>query len=125
MLARGFDKKGRLTVTDHTQQHAIIIADTNGVIQLWSTAASMLFGHSDKEAVGQKLDLVVPEEYRDHHWKGFHAAMKRGTANAEGEFFDAPALCRSGEVKTLRGQLHVLRDEQKNAIGAMAIFAAG
>ena len=110
---------------NRTPQHAIIIADASGVIQLWSADASELFGHSDKEAVGQKLDLVVPETYRDHHWKGFHEAMKRGAANAEGEFFDAPALCRSGEIKTFRGQLHVLRNEQKKAIGAMAIFTAG
>jgi len=48
--------------------------------------------------------------------------MSTGSANGEGTFFDAPVLCSSGETKTFRGQLHVLRNEEKKAIGAMAIF---
>jgi len=39
-------------------------------------------------------------------WHEFGHAMKTA-ANGEGEFFDASGLCSSGEVKTLRGQLHV------------------
>ena len=104
--------------------HAIIIADASGVIQLWSAGASALFGYPATDAVGKKLDLVVPEDLREAHWHGFGHAMKTGVANGEGTFFDAPALCSSGEVKTLRGQLHVLRGEDKVAIGAMAIFTS-
>src|SRR5262249_25816590 len=104
------------------QGHAIIIANRNGVIELWSDGAADLFGFSAQQAVGRKLDLVVPPDLRDHHWKGFHGAMGRGSASAEGTFFDIPGLSSTGEVKTLRGQLHVLRDEQQTAIGAMAIF---
>ena len=104
------------------QDQAIIIADTDGVIRLWSEGAARIFGHSAIDAVGKKLDMVVPLDLREHHWKGFHAAMDRGSANGEGTFFDIPGLIRTGEIRTLRGQLHVLRDEAKTAIGAMAIF---
>ena len=102
--------------------HAIIIADANGVIQLWSAGAADLFGYAVKDAVGRKLDLVVPEAFRNAQWAGFGHAMSTGSANGEGTFFDAPVLCSSGETKTFRGQLHVLRNEEKKAIGAMAIF---
>lgn len=105
-------------------QHAIVIADTNGVIQLWSAGAATLFGHSANDAVGRKLDLVVPQDFRNAHWAGFGHAMSTGAANAEGTFFDAPVLCRNGETKSFRGQLHVLRNENKKAIGAMAIFTS-
>jgi PAS domain S-box-containing protein len=104
------------------QDHAIIIANRDGVIQFWSEGAAKAFGFSPEQALGHKLDLVVPPDLRSHHWAGFGAAMSRGSANAEGTFFDIPGLSRTGEIKTLRGQLHVLRDEQKSAIGAMAIF---
>ena len=104
------------------QDQAIVIADTTGTIQLWSEGAARLFGHSASEAVGRKLDLVVPPDLREHHWNGFHAAMRRGAANGEGTFFDIPGLTRSGEIRTLRGQLHVLRNEAGAATGAMAIF---
>jgi PAS domain S-box-containing protein len=105
-------------------QHAIIIADANGVIQLWSAGAAALFGYRATDAIGKKLDLVVPPDLREAHWHGFGHAMKTGEASDEGTFFDAPGLCNSGEVKTLRGQLHVLRDENRMAIGAMAIFSS-
>jgi PAS domain S-box-containing protein len=105
------------------QDHAIVIADRNGVIQLWSNGAARLFGFPPSEAIGRKLDLMVPPPFRDGHWHGFTTAMTRGTANGEAAFFDAPVLCRDGEVRTFRGQLHVLRSEADGAIGAMAIFA--
>ena len=105
-------------------QNAIVIADTDGVIQLWSAGAAALFGYPTNEAVGRKLDLIVPEQFRGQHWAGFGHAMATASAQAEGAFFDAPVLCSSGETKTFRGQLHVLRNEGKAAIGAMAIFTA-
>ena len=52
-------------------QHAIIIADHDGVIRLWSEGAERLTGHSAVYAVGQKLDLIVAEELRAQHWAGF------------------------------------------------------
>src|SRR2546421_12968522 len=105
-------------------QHAIIIANASGVIQFWSAGAAALFGYQATDAVGKKLDLVVPPDLREAHWHGFGHAMENSIASGEGTFFDAPALCSSGEVKTLRGQLHVLRDENSMAIGAMAIFTS-
>ena len=105
-------------------QHAIIIANADGVIQFWSAGAVSLFGHAAIDAVGKKLDLVVPPDLREMHWKGFGHAMQTATMNGEGEFFDIPGLRSNGEVRPLRGQLRLLRDENRTAIGAMAIFTA-
>ncbi|HET7912641.1 MAG TPA: PAS domain S-box protein [Pseudolabrys sp.] len=106
------------------QQHAIVIADQNGVIQLWSDGAATLIGYSREDAVGQKLDLVVPPEFREQHWHGFGNAMKGGALKSTGTFFDLPVRCRNGDTRTLRGQLHVLRSETNGPIGAMAIFTS-
>ena len=106
------------------EKHAIIIADSNGVIQMWNDGAAALFGYPLKDAIGKKLDLVVPATFRSAHWAGFSHAMSTGSANGEGTFFDAPVLCSSGDTRTFRGQLHVLRNEEKKAIGAMAIFTS-
>ncbi|HVT56009.1 MAG TPA: PAS domain S-box protein [Xanthobacteraceae bacterium] len=104
-------------------QYAIIVADRDGVITLWSKGAERLIGHSAAEAVGRKLDLIVPQEFRAQHWHGFGRVMSGAPASSAGQFFDLPVQCR-GETKTLRGQLHVLRSEGSDAIGAMAIFSA-
>lgn len=106
------------------EQHAIIIADADGIIQHWSKGATQLLGYSSAEAIGQKVDLVVPLALREQHWIGFHRAMKSGHVTGGGEFFDIPVLCHTGEEKAMRGQLHILVSESKRAIGAMAIFAA-
>ena len=104
------------------QDQAIIISDTKGIIRVWSEGAANLFGFTEKEAIGQKLDLDVPSHLRGDHWKGFHGAMGSGVAGGEGQFFDIPGLHKTGEVKALRVQLHLLRDERKAPFGAMAIF---
>jgi PAS domain S-box-containing protein len=106
------------------QQHAIVIADKNGFIQLWSDGAAKLIGYSREEVVGQKLDLLVPPEFREKHWHGFGNAMNGGPVSSAGIFFDLPVRGRTGETKTLRGQLHVLRSESQGPIGAMAILTS-
>jgi PAS domain S-box-containing protein len=58
-------------------QHAIVIADQHGIIQLWNDGAEDLIGYSRDEAVGQKLDLVVPPEFRQQHWHGFGQRNER------------------------------------------------
>ena len=104
--------------------HAIVVANRDGIIQLWSDGAARLIGHAAADAVGQKLDLIVPAEFREQHWHGFGKVMGGGPFGAAGQFFDLPVHCRDGATKTLRGQLHVLRNEASDAIGAMAIFTA-
>ena len=105
-------------------QHAIVIADKDGVIRLWSEGAARLIGHAAADAIGQKLDLIVPPDFRAQHWNGFGKVMGGGPFGGAGQFFDLPVHCRDGATKTLRGQLHVLRNEANDAIGAMAIFTA-
>jgi PAS domain S-box-containing protein len=56
-------------------QHAVIVAGTSGVITEWNHVAETLFGYRADEAVGQGLDLVVPEHWQQAHWAGFHRAM--------------------------------------------------
>jgi PAS domain S-box-containing protein len=54
---------------------AIILADCDGVIRLWNRAAEAMFGYGAAEAIGQTLDLIVPEPYRVAHWAGFSRAV--------------------------------------------------
>ena len=41
-----------------------ILADTAGLIRFWNATAERLFGHAREEAVGQSLNLLVPERFR-------------------------------------------------------------
>lgn len=57
---------------------ALVYADRDGVIRLWNTAAETLFGVTAAEAVGKSLDIIIPERFREAHWKGYHAAIANG-----------------------------------------------
>lgn len=102
--------------------HAIITADTDGSITHWNDGAERLFGHRAAHAVGQRLDLVVPEHLREAHWAGFRRAMEQPAVKDMAA--DLPVLCADGEVRTYAGRLLVLCDGLGTALGAMAIYAS-
>jgi PAS domain S-box-containing protein len=49
---------------------AIIAAGTDGSIVFWNPAAERMFGYTESEALGQSLDLIIPERFRHRHWDG-------------------------------------------------------
>jgi PAS domain S-box-containing protein len=70
---------------------AVIYADRSGTIRRWNRAAASLFGYSATEALGQNLDLIVPEYLRARHWRGFETAVTKGVLSLQG----LPTLTRA------------------------------
>jgi PAS domain S-box-containing protein len=70
---------------------AVIFADTTGTIRRWNRAAAALFGYSTAQALGKKLDLIMPEHLRAAHWRGFEGAMTNGVMKLQGR----PTLTRA------------------------------
>ena len=105
-----------------TDTHAIVVADTEGVIRAWNDGAQALFGYDATEAIGSALDLLVPEAFRERHWQRFRSVMAGATPRLEGAAANLPVLCRGGEVVHFPGKLTVLRDARDEIAGAMAIY---
>jgi PAS domain S-box-containing protein len=63
---------------------AMIYANREGNVARWNSAATALFGHSPDEALGQRLDMLIPEHLRAAHNRGFEAAMQSGTMKLQG-----------------------------------------
>jgi len=100
----------------------IVIADTAGIIRFWSPGAEKMFGHAAAMAVGRSLELIVPEAYRDAHWKGFRRAMASGVAEAEGQVGEFPVKLSDGEIGSAIGRLTLVRQMQGKVIAAMVVF---
>ena len=66
---------------------AIIAADAGGSIVLWNPAAERIFGYTESEALGQSLDLIIPERLRHRHWEGYRQVMKSGQSRYGTEVF--------------------------------------
>ncbi len=57
---------------------AIVVTDPAGIIRLWNDGAARIFGFSAAEAMGQSLDVIIPEKLRERHWKGYFQTMATG-----------------------------------------------
>ena len=57
---------------------AIIAAGADGKIIFWNPAAQRIFGFTADEAVGQSLDLIIPERFRARHWECYRQVMSTG-----------------------------------------------
>jgi PAS domain S-box-containing protein len=99
---------------------AVIMTDTEGCISYWNAGAESLLGYSALAAMGQSLDLIVPIEHREAHWRGFHRAMDQPQIKDLAS--DLPLLCADGTNRHFAGRLLVLMDALGKAIGAVAIF---
>ncbi len=75
---------------------AVVIADHDGTIVFWNDAATRVFGWSAGEAVGQSLDLIIPERYRGRHWTGYHRVMATGETSYGDRLLEVPALHKEG-----------------------------
>ncbi len=106
-----------------SDSHALVLADRDGVIRMWNPGAERLFGYAETEAIGQTLDLIVPEHRREQHWAGFRSAMESGKTKLDQPAANLPILRRDGSVGHFPGRLIFLRDALGNAVGAMGIFA--
>jgi PAS domain S-box-containing protein len=59
---------------------AVVISDARGAITLWNPAAERMFGFTQEEALGNSLDLIIPERLRGRHWSGYEKTMATGNA---------------------------------------------
>lgn len=100
---------------------AIIYADRNGRIQLWNGAAERIFGFTVDQAMGQSLDIVIPEHLRMRHWVGYRAAMETGRTKHSGRPMLTKGLHRSGGTLYVEMSFAVINDPQSGTVGSVAI----
>jgi PAS domain S-box-containing protein len=75
---------------------AIIAARADGAIVFWNPAAERIFGFSSAEALGQSLDLIIPERFRARHWDGYHQVMATGKTKYGSDVLRVPAIHKDG-----------------------------
>jgi PAS domain S-box-containing protein len=75
---------------------AVIVADAAGRITLWNAAAERIFGHTEDEALGQSLDIITPERFRQRHWDGYAKTMETGVTKYGTTLLKVPAVHKDG-----------------------------
>jgi PAS domain S-box-containing protein len=101
---------------------AVIYSDREGLIGLWNNGAERMFGYSRSEALGQSLDLIIPESLRIRHWEGYHRVMAAGGSRYESEVLAVPALRKDGGRISVEFTLVPILDENDRLEGIAAII---
>jgi len=103
-------------------QVAIIFSDRDGIIRLWNSGAEAMFGYRAEEALGQTLDLIVPERQRSRHWEGYTRVMSTGVTRYGRELLAVPALTKDGRRISLEFSIALLHAPSGELLGATAIL---
>lgn len=101
---------------------AIIYSDREGIIRLWNSGAEQMFGFTSEEAVGQSLDIFIPENQRARHWEGYFKVMETGVTRYAKDLLAAPALRKDGSRISTEFSMTIIRDAEGGIAGTAAVM---
>ena len=112
---------GRAILAAHAD--AVVASDREGLIRFWNPGAERIFGHSAAEAVGQSLDLIIPERLRARHWEGYHHVMAGGQSRySDSELLSVPAQRKDGSPLSVEFTITPIPSEAGGIVGLVAVI---
>ncbi|HEX2798612.1 MAG TPA: PAS domain S-box protein [Thermoanaerobaculia bacterium] len=107
-------------IVEHSPM-AILFADPEGKIRLWNAGAETVFGYTAKEALGQSLDLIVPERQRARHWEGWVKVMATGVTKYGRDPLAVPAARKDGARISIEFNVVLVRADSGELAGVAAM----
>jgi PAS domain S-box-containing protein len=102
---------------------AVLFADHDGIIRFWNAGCERLFGHTASDAVGQSLDIIIPEAQRARHWQGYAATIRTGKSRyAAGDLLAVPAMRKDGTRISVEFSIVPFRDAENRMLGLGALL---
>ncbi|WP_340149185.1 PAS domain S-box protein [uncultured Sneathiella sp.] len=102
---------------------ALVVSDDEGVIRLWNVSAERIFGFTAEEAMGQPLDIIVPERLRRRHGDGYRETMLTGeTKYGAGDLLSVPALRKDGTTISIQFSILPLSGPDGRMTGVAAVI---
>jgi PAS domain S-box-containing protein len=99
---------------------AVIFAGLDGVIRVWNASATRVFGFEASEAIGQSLDLIVPERFREAHWAGYDRALAAGETKYAGQALPTRSARKDGTQIYVELTFAIIHDASGEVVGALA-----
>jgi PAS domain S-box-containing protein len=91
------ESEERFRTVTYTASDAIITVDHVSRIRFWNPAAEDIFGHSVAEAMGQPLDLIIPERFRQAHQAGMDRMLATGESKMVGKTIELTGRRKDGQ----------------------------
>ena len=106
-----------------TNSDAIIAADREGIIRFWNPGAERIFGYASGAAIGQSLDIIIPERLRKRHWDGYRQVIETGESRyGQGDILAVPGIREDGSGVSIEFTIVPLRAGTGGLIGLAAIM---
>lgn len=99
---------------------AIIFSDPEGTIRVWNDAATRVFGFTSEEALGQNLDIIIPERFREGHWRGFERALNERATKYAGQALATRSARSDGTRIYVELSFAIVLDDDGEVLGALA-----
>ena len=101
---------------------AVVVADPEGLITVWNSAAERIFGFTAGEALGETLDLITPERHRRRHWDGYAKTMHTGITRYGAQTLRVPAIHKDGRQLSIAFTVGMVRDASDRVTGIIAVI---
>ena len=100
---------------------ALIVSDVEGRVVVWNAAAERLFGWTEAEALGQRMDMIIPERLRKRHWEGYDKSMQTGETRYAHDVLRVPAVDKAGRSMSIAFTVFMLfgPDGKPSACGSV------
>jgi len=100
---------------------AVIFADIEGAIRVWNDAAVRIFGYTAEQAIGEMLDIVIPERFREAHWKGFERAVNDRATKYAGQSLATRSVRSDGAQIYVEMSFAVVLDSDDEVLGVVSL----
>ncbi|WP_198018778.1 PAS domain S-box protein [Azorhizobium doebereinerae] len=99
----------------------VVASDRDGTITVWNAGAERIFGFSPAEALGQSLDIIIPEPFRARHWEGYHQTVATGESRyGAGDLLAVPGLCKDGRRISIEFTIVLMKDGSGRVSGMVS-----
>jgi PAS domain S-box-containing protein len=99
----------------------VIVCDAAGTIVFWNAASTRIFGFTEDDALGQSLDLIVPQRQQGRHWDGYRKTMATGATRYGTELLRVPALHKAGKPLSIAFTVALLHGADGKVTGIAAV----
>ena len=101
---------------------AVVVSDAGGSITLWNAAAERMFGFTEQEALGQSLDLIIPQRLQQRHWDGYRKTMETGQTRYGNDVLKVPAVHKDGRALSIAFTVALLHSADGALTGIVAVI---
>ncbi|MDE2628830.1 MAG: histidine kinase, partial [Burkholderiales bacterium] len=74
------------------------------------------------EALGQSLDLIIPQRLRQRHWDGYHKTMATGITRYGHDVLRVPAVDKQGRAMSIAFTVAMLFSPEHQVTSIVAVI---